>query len=192
MQFILITRAHKVADPKYVTGIMATQPAAGKTASQLMAATMVVSMVGIFTGIYLLFVNAGLAFRVLAVFLVGVVGTLSFLRHSVYYRSDQARMGWTQEHPEFQLEVGYANLAIGIAAFAAAILDWGSLACGITLFIYGTYLFCTFLLHLRQAIPADDFHHPGQRQRAIRSTVSTGFFVAVLFIFAFLAIASAG
>ena len=170
---------------------MAQPPETGKTASQLMAATMVVSMVGIFTGIYLLFVNAGLAFRVLAVFLVGVVGTLSFLRHSVYYRSDQARMGWTQEHPEFQLEVGYANLAIGIAAFAAAILNWGSLACGITLFIYGTYLFCTFLLHLRQAIPADDLHHPGQRQRAIRSTVSTGFFVAVLFIFAFLALASA-
>jgi len=103
---------------------MATQPAAGKTASQLMAATMVVSMVGIFTGIYLLVVNAGLAFRVLTVFLVGVVGTLIFLRHSVYYRSDQARMGWTQEHPEFQLEVGYANLAIGIGAFATAILNW--------------------------------------------------------------------
>ena len=170
---------------------MTPQPAAGTTASQLMAATMVVSMVGIFTGIYLLFVNAGLAFRVLAVFLVGVVGTLSFLRHSVYYRSDQARMGWTQEHPEFQLEVGYANLAIGIAAFAAAILNWGSLACGITLFIYGTYLFCTFLLHLRQAIPADDLHHPGQRQRATRSTINSGFFVAVLFIFAFLALASA-
>jgi fatty acid desaturase len=171
---------------------METQPAAGKTASQLMAATMVVSMVGIFTGIYLLFVNAGLAFRVLAAFLVGVVGTLSFLRHSVYYRSDQVRMGWTQEHPEFQLEVGYANLAIGIAAFATAILNWGSLACGITLFTYGTYLFCTFLLHLRQAIPADDLHHPGQRQRAIRSTVNSGFFVAVLFIFAFLAIIRAG
>jgi len=192
MPFILITRAHKVADPKYGTGSMATQPAAGKTASQLMAATMVVSMVGIFTGICLLFVNAGLAFRVLAAILVGVVGTLSFLRHSVYYRSDQARMGWTQENPEFQLEVGYANLAIGIAAFAAAILDWGSLACGITIFIYGTYLFCAFLLHLRQAIAVDDLHHPGQRQRAIRSTVSTGFFVAVLYFFAFLAIVRAG
>ena len=170
---------------------MAQPPETGKTASQLMAATMVASMIGIFTGIYLLFVNTGLAFRVLACILVGVVGTLSFLRHSVYFRSDQARMGWTQEHPEFQLEVGYANLAIGIAAFAAAILNWGSLACGITLFIYGTYLFCTFLLHLRQAIPADDLHHPGQRQRATRSTINSGFFVAVLFIFAFLALASA-
>ena len=171
---------------------MTPQPAAETTASQLMAATMVASMIGIFTGIYLLFVNAGLAFRVLAAILVGVVGTLSFLRHSVYYRSDQARMGWTQEHPEFQLEVGYANLAIGIAAFAAAILDWGSLACGITLFIYGTYLFCTFLLHLRQTIAVDDPRHPGLRQRAIRSTVNSGFFVAVLFIFAFLAITQAG
>ena len=101
-------------------------------------------------------------------------------------------MGWMQEHPEFQIEVGYANLAIGIAAFAAAILNWGSLACGITLLTYGTYLFCTFLLHLRQAITPDDLHHSGQRQRAIRSTVNSGFFVAVLYTFAFLAIARAG
>ncbi len=170
---------------------MAPQPETGTTASQLMAATMVASMIGIFTGIYLLFVNTGLAFRVIAFILVGVVGMLSFLRHSVYYRSDQARMGWTQEHPEFQLEVGYANLAIGIAAFAASVLNWGSPACGITLLTYGIYLFCTFLLHLKQAIPADDLHHPGQRQRAMRSTVSSGFFVAVLFIFAFLALTSA-
>jgi len=137
-------------------------------------------------------VNTGLAFRVLAAILVGVVGTISFLRHSVYYRSDQARMGWTQEHPGFQIEVGYANLAMGIAAFAAAILDWGSLACGITFFSYGTYLFCIFFLHLRQAISSDDLHHPGQRQRAIRSTVNSGFFVAVLYTFAFLAITRAG
>ena len=171
---------------------MAPQPAAGKTASQLMAATMVVSMIGIFLGIYLLFVDAGLAFRVLAALLVGVVGTLSFFRHSVYYKSDQARMGWTQEHPEFQIEVGFANLAMGVAAFAAAVLDWGSLACGITLFTYGTYLFCAFLLHLRQAITPDDLHHTGQRQRAVRSTVNTGFFVAVLYIFAFLAITHIG
>ncbi|WAC04861.1 MAG: hypothetical protein OS112_10465 [Methanoregula sp.] len=171
---------------------MAPQPAAGKTASQLMAATMVVTMIGIFLGIYLLFVNSGLAFRIVATLLVGVVGTLSFLRHSVYYRSDQARMGWTQEHPEFQIEVGYANLAIGIAAFAAAVFNWGPLACGITLFTYGTYLFCAFLLHLKQAITPDDLYRPGQRQRAVRSTVSTGFFVAVLYIFTFLAITHIG
>jgi uncharacterized membrane protein YfcA len=171
---------------------MTPQPDAGKIASQLMAATMVVTMIGIFIGIYLLFVNPGLAFRVLAAILVGVVGTLSFLRHSVYYRSDQARMGWSQEHPEFQLEVGYANLAMGIAAFAAAILDWGSFACGIMLFIYATYLLCTFFLHLRQVTGGDDLHHPGQRQRAIRSAVSSGFFVAVLYSFALLAMMHAG
>jgi len=148
-----------------------------------------VSAIGIFIGIYLFFVNTGLAVRVATALLVGVVGLLSFLRHSVYYRSDQARMGWTQEHPEFQFEVGYANLAIGIAALAASVLNWGPLACGITLLTYGTYLFCTFLLHLRQAITPDDLHHTGQRQRAIRSTVNSGFFVAVLYIFAFLAIA---
>lgn len=170
---------------------MAQDPEAGRTASQLMMASMAATMIGIFLGIFFFFVNAGLAFRIVAALLVGVVGLLSFLRHSVYYRSDQARMGWTQEHPEFQIEVGFANLAIGVAAFAASVLDWGTLACGITLFTYGTYLFCAFLLHLRQAAAPDALHHPEQRQRALRSTVNTGFFVAVLYIFAFLALASA-
>ncbi|OPY37076.1 MAG: hypothetical protein A4E35_01539 [Methanoregula sp. PtaU1.Bin051] len=166
---------------------MAKTPEAAREATLLMGATFAVSMIGIFITIFLLFVNTGLAFRVAAATLVGIVGVLSFLRHSVYYRSDQARMGWTQEHPEFQLEAGYANLAMGIAAFAAAALNWGSLACGLTIFTYGTYLFCTFLLHLQQAATPDDLHHPGQRQRAIRSTISSGLFVAVLYVFSFLA-----
>jgi hypothetical protein len=190
---ILCTRTNKDTDLRYSTGIkMAQEHAAAREASLLMGATFAVSAIGIFSGIFLLFVNAGLAFRVAAALLVGVVGTLSFLRHSVYYKSDQARMGWTQDNPGFQLEVGYANLAIGIAAFAAAVLDWGAPACGITLFVYGTYLFCAFLLHLRQAVTPDDLHRPSERQRAIRSTVSSGFFVAMLYTFALLAMARAG
>jgi ABC-type nickel/cobalt efflux system permease component RcnA len=168
---------------------MAQDPEAGRTASRLMAASMAATVVGIFLGIFFFFTDAGLAFRIVAFLLVGVVGVLSCLRHSVYYRSDQARMGWIQEHPEFQIEVGFANLAIGVAAIAASVLDWGAFACGITLFTYGTYLFCAFLLHLRQATSPGDLHHPEQRQRAIRSTINTGFFVTVLYIFAFLALA---
>jgi hypothetical protein len=163
-----------------------------REASLLMGATFAVSAIGIFFAVFLLFVNTGLAFRVAAATLVGIVGILSFFRHSVYYRSDQARMGWTQEHPKFQLEVGYANLAIGIAALAAAILNWGPRACGLILFTYGTYLLCTFYLHFRHVTNQEDLHHPGQRQRAIRSTVSSGFFVLVLYIFAFLALIQTG
>jgi hypothetical protein len=153
-------------------------------ASVLFAATIVVSMIGIFATIYLLFINPDLAYRVAAATLVGVVGLLSFLRHSVFYRSDQARMGWTQDRPEFQLEVGYANLAIGLVAFASAGLDWGPLACGLSLLTYGTYLLCALLLHTYEAIYVVEI-----RARATKSVINTAFFVAALYIFGFVALA---
>lgn len=60
------------------------QPTA-REASILMGATMVVIMVGIFIGIFLLFMNIDLAVRTAAAVLVGIVGTLSFVRHSVFF-----------------------------------------------------------------------------------------------------------
>jgi hypothetical protein len=168
----------------------AAQPTAHE-ASLLMGATMAASMIGIFIGIFFLFVNTDLAVRVAAAVLVGVVGILSFVRHSVYYASDQIRMGWRQDHPEFQLEVGYANLAIGIWAFVAATLSWG-LVCGVMLDTYATYLLCTLLLHLSQARAREDLHDPALRKRVIRSVISTGFFVLALFGFGILALARAG
>ncbi len=157
-----------------------------KIASFLFAATLVVTLVGIFAAIYYLFVDAGLAYRIAAGVLVGVVGIMSFVRHSVFYQSDQARMGWRQDHPEFQLEVGYANLAVGIVALLAAVLDWGPLACGIVLLIYGLYLLCSLLLHMYEALYVRDI-----RARATKSVINTGIFVVVLLIFAWLALSAA-
>jgi hypothetical protein len=168
----------------------AAQPTAHE-ASLLMGATMAIAVIGIFLGIFFLFINTNLTVRITAATLVGVVGVLSFLRHCVYYASDQVRMGWRQDHPGFQLEVGYANLAIGIWALVAAALGWG-LVCGIMLATYATYLFCALLLHLSQARARDDLHDPACRSRAIRSTISTGFFVLALFGFALVALARAG
>jgi hypothetical protein len=153
-------------------------------ASVLFAATIVVSMIGIFVTIYFQFINPDLAYRVAAATLVGIVGLLSFLRHSVFYRSDQARMGWTQDRPEFQLEVGYANLAISLVAFAVAGLNWGPLACGLSLLTYGTYLLCALLLHAYEAIYVAEI-----RGRATKSVIKSAFFVAALYIFGFFALA---
>ena len=83
-------------------------------------------------GIFFIFTNPDLTVRIAAAVLVGAVGVLSFVRHSVYFASDQVRMGWHQDRPEFQLEVGYANLAIGIWALVAAVLGRG-LVCGVML-----------------------------------------------------------
>jgi len=154
-------------------------------ASHLFKATMIVTFFGIFISVYFLFTDDVLAYRIAAAVLVGIVGIISFVRHSIFYRSDQARMGWRQEHPEFQLEVGYANLAIGITALLAALLNLGSRACGITLLVYGIYLFCTLMLHVHEMLSAKE-----HRERRMKSVINTGVFVFVLLIFAFLALSS--
>src|SRR5215218_4292046 len=56
---------------------------------------------------------------------VGGVGVVSFLRHAVFARSDAVRMGWSGEGgSNFQLEVGFANFAFGLAALIAHFEDW--------------------------------------------------------------------
>jgi hypothetical protein len=164
---------------------MARNTAGPAVASVLFAATIVATIAGIFATIYFMFTDPGFAYRVAAAVLVGVVGILSFLRHSVFYRSDQARMGWIQDRPEFQLEVGYANLAIGLIALLAAGLNWGTLACAVSLLTYGTYLLCALLLHLYEAVYVVEI-----RGRATKSVINTAFFVAALYIFGFLALAA--
>jgi hypothetical protein len=156
-----------------------------------MGMTMAVSMIGIFIGIFFLFVDTDFAIRFATAVIVGLVGIISFIRHSVYYRSDQVRMGWRQDHPEFQLEVGYANLALGIWALVAAAFSW-ILVCAAMLASYGTYLLCTLLLHLYEARVGKELQIPGHRSRVLRSVISTGFFVLVLFGFAIAAFARAG
>ena len=151
-------------------------------ASILFAATIVTTFAGIFLTIYFLFTNPDFAFRVAAALLVGTVGLLSFFRHSVFYQSDQARIGWIQDHPGFQFEVGYANLAIGLVAFIAAGLNWGPLACSISLLTYGTYLLCALLYYVYEAVYVVEI-----RGRATKSVIITALFVSALYIFGFLA-----
>jgi uncharacterized membrane protein YfcA len=103
-------------------------------AASLFLASIIATMAGIFIGIFLLFINPAQAVLVALVVLVGVVGVLSFFRHTVYYRSDQARMGWSPDHPQFQMEVGYANLAIGATALASAVFSWGMTSAAVSFF----------------------------------------------------------
>ena len=63
-------------------------------ATRLFTATILASAAGIFFGIYFLFIDPETAIRIATALMVGVVGLLSFLRHSVFYQSDQSRLGW--------------------------------------------------------------------------------------------------
>ncbi len=81
---------------------------------------------------------------------VGCVGVVSFLRHVVFARSDAARMGWDSEGASnFQLEVGFANLAIGLAALLAWAGGWGVAAEATVTLVFGLYLLQAALLHVR-------------------------------------------
>ena len=67
--------------------------------------------------------GAEAAISPVALLSVGVVGIISMIRHSVFHRSDAIRMGWDQgRRNNFQIEVGFANLAIGLPAILAVSL----------------------------------------------------------------------
>lgn len=72
---------------------------------------------------------------------VGGAGVLSFVRHSIFHRSDAARMKWDLgRRNNFQIEVGLANLAWGLVAVLAVVLNWGLTAEATTFLIFGFYL----------------------------------------------------
>jgi hypothetical protein len=72
---------------------------------------------------------------------VGASGVLSFLRHSVFHRSDAVRMKWDMgRRNNFQIETGIANLAFGLLAIFAVALDWGIAAEAASLLVFGFYL----------------------------------------------------
>lgn len=82
---------------------------APKIASWLMIATYVVGAIGVFMGFAT--VSASTPSLTWATWLIVVgAGGLSFVRHSVFYRSDAARLSWASEQKNyFQIEVGLAN-----------------------------------------------------------------------------------
>jgi uncharacterized membrane protein YfcA len=101
-------------------------------ANLLFIFTLIISILGIFLGLFYFFTDPATGLRVAVILIVGLVGVLSFLRHNVFFRSDQARTGWFQDNPQFQMEVGWANLAIGVLALVSGILQWGVTAYAIS------------------------------------------------------------
>jgi hypothetical protein len=74
-------------------------------------------------------------------FAVGVAGVLSFVRHALFDRGDAARMGWDNGMTNpFQIEVGLANLAWGLLAVIAVILDWGLPVYSACFLVFGIYM----------------------------------------------------
>ena len=103
---------------------------------------------------------------------VGGVGILSFVRHSLLHRSDAARMGWDYgKRNNFQIEVGLANLAWGVVAILAVILNWGlTIESGLFL-IEGIYIGSVALMSIVS---------PGGQRRNLGGIIATAAFGAIL------------
>ena len=109
---------------------------------------MVVGAVGIFIGFYFLSTAPLTALAVVTGTCVGVVGVLAFLRHVVFHRADAARMGWQTDRPDWQFEVGFANLAFGIPGLLVALFLPSYPAFFVLLLGYALYLAQAAALHL--------------------------------------------
>jgi hypothetical protein len=112
---------------------------------------------GIFAGFYFYFGhNIPLAVGIVTLTCAGLVGILSFFSHVVFHKSDAIRLGLDPEKAAFfQREVGFANMAIGLIALLAFLLNWGPLAQGMMLGCYSLYLFQALLLHLWRYIKGE-------------------------------------
>ncbi len=142
-----------------------------------MLATYVVGAVGVGIGFYRIGLGRPDAMRLPLFLAVGLVGIVSFFRHSVFHRADAARMGWDHgERNNFQIQVGVANLAWGLVAIAAAGWDWPAAAQASILLVFALYMFGAAILHA-----ADLPSRAGQ-------TISTAAFGVCLFVLAFAAL----
>lgn len=105
--------------------------------------------VGLFAGFYFYFEhNINTAVGLVTLTCAGLVGILSFFNHVVFRTSDAIRLGVDPGPNMFQMEVGFANLAIGLSALAVYLVNWGPVPQGIMLGCYALYLFQALLLHI--------------------------------------------
>jgi hypothetical protein len=117
----------------------------------LMAASYVVGGIGVLLGLWWIASNPTASAYAAAAIGVGGTGIISFVRHSILHRSDAARMGWDYgRRNDFQIEVGFANLAIGLVGLGAWALDWGVTAAGAAVVAYGLYIAGSAILHLTE------------------------------------------
>lgn len=123
-----------------------------RIATYLMISTYVAGGAGIAMGLYFLSSeNAERALHFALPLVVGVVGILSMIRHSIFHASDAARSGVKTE-PFYMIELGFANGAMGILAMLAFFADWGVAAEAAITLVFALYLAMAFFLFLARAM----------------------------------------
>ena len=154
-----------------------------RPAALLMALGYAAGAVGLALGFSRLGDGGAEAVEPVCLFAVGVLGVVSFIRHSVFHRSDAARMKWDMGRTNnFQIEVGMANLAWGIVGLAAVAWDWGVAAQAAVTGVFGLYLLLAALLHAGILVggPADGRSSAAAIAPAAMGGLLTFFAVAAL------------
>jgi hypothetical protein len=119
----------------------------------LAIARIAVVTAGIAIAFYWLFGGSpATAIHVVAFTTVGLVGVISFASHVIFYKSDAARLGWSSDHPAFQFEVGFANLAFALTAFMAFFWNWGEIAETVIVLGFALYLFQGMLFFIWRVV----------------------------------------
>ena len=139
----------------------------------------------IFMGIFFL-PDIAKSIDIILLLAVAVIGILSFFSHVIFHKADAKRLGWESERPDWQFEVGFANLAIGLVALLTYLLGWNILAKSAIVLIYGVYLFQAAILHTIRAIQ----NHEDDVQHIFMSVFSALAFSGFLIFFAVFAIVS--
>ena len=114
-------------------------------------------------------------------------GVLAFVRHFVFHESDAKRLGWESTGPEFQYEVGFANLAFALVAFLAYFGGWAVAAQVAVVLGYGVYLLQAALLHTWQSV-----HGEGRLRRLLQSALPALAFSLLMIYLAVEAMIQAG
>lgn len=109
--------------------------------------SMLIGTIGIFFGFFYLGNSPDKSLSIMVLSTVGIVGVLAFVRHVIFHKSDAKRLGWETERPDWMFEVGFANLAFGLAALLAVGLKNAFTAQAIILLGYALYLFQAACLH---------------------------------------------
>jgi hypothetical protein len=92
------------------------------------------------------------------VFCVGFVGLVSFFSHFVFHKTDAKMLGWEKGNPNFQFEVGFANLSFSIIAFSGYLGKWGTEAESAIIIGYSLYLLMASFLHIYLFFKKDNEH----------------------------------
>jgi hypothetical protein len=104
--------------------------------------------IGIFLGFFFYFSNnPENAVNIVSITCVGIVGIISFISHVIFHESDARRLGMESSSPDFQFEVGFANLALGLIALIAYFLHWGVAAASAIIICYAIYILQAAIFH---------------------------------------------